>query len=168
MSQKKKSVSGHLIWILQQLYAGQTGVVRGENRETSRSFDSVLNPRLFCAGLQLAMAVWRGDAGLISLDLRDGSPNPLDLRFADDILLLCNSGDEASWLLDHLVRCCSHVGLLLNMDKTTKILTTEAQPPSQLFTPNGLVVDILSGLTSHKWLGCQLSSMGSANTQNDV
>ena len=117
---------------------------------------------MFCAALQLAMAVWIDRFGF-----RDRPPNVLDLRLANDILLLCESEHVAIWLLDNLVRCCSHVGVLLNMDKTG-ILRTEAQPPSQLSTPNGLVVDILSGLTSHKWLGCQLSSKGSANTQKDV
>ena len=103
-------------------------------------------PGCFVRARQLAMLAWRGDAVLIGLVPPDGSPNLLDLRFADDMLSFSNSGHEASWWLDNLVRCCSHVGLLLNMDKT-KIASIEAKAPSQLFTPSGPVVDILSDAT---------------------
>ena len=149
----------------------KTGVVRGQGK-ASRSFDiragvrqgCVLGPRLYCATFQLAVAGWRGDAGLIGLDLRDGSFNLLDFRLADDIFATLNTKAVGCLTI------CSAVVVTLAccLMWTTMILTTEAQPPSQLYTPNGLVVDILSGLTSHKWLGCQLSSMGSADTQNNV
>ena len=53
-------VSAHLIWILQELYAGQIGGVRGDDGESSRLFQisggvrqgCVLSPRLFCCNEQ--------------------------------------------------------------------------------------------------------------------
>ena len=150
-------------------------MVRGEGREASRSFDIragvrqgyVLSPRLFCVALQLAMVVWRGDVGLYVWIFVTAPPISWIFDLLATFYCFAALNTKPVGCLTILVRRCSHVGLLLNMDKT-KILTSEAQPPSQLSTRNGLVVDILSGLTSHNWLGCQVSSMGSANTQNDV
>ena len=36
----------------------------------------------------------------------------------------------------------------------TKVMTTEAQPPSFLSTPAGLQIEILEQQSCHKWLGC--------------
>ena len=116
----------------------------------------VLSPRLFCAVLQAALAIWRQSVESLGLDFGDGLPALLDLRFADDLLLFAKSARDAAVLLDELVRCCSLVGLCLNATKT-KVLTTEAQAPSRLLTLSGHVVDILSPDDSHKWLGCMLS-----------
>ena len=75
-------VSAHLIWILQELYAGQLGVVRGDDGESSRLFQisggvrqgCVLSPRLFCAVLQLAMGGWRRNVDAAGIDLYDNLP----------------------------------------------------------------------------------------------
>ena len=87
----------------------------------------------------------------MGLDLRDGSPKLLDLRFADDILLFCNSGHEASWLLDIVVRYCSHVGWLLKLIRRT-------------FQKHNHHRNYLHqmGLHTNGW------NVNSANTQNDV
>ena len=47
------------------------------------------------------------------------------------------------------------MGLQLNTQKTN-VLTTQAQLPSQLQTPNGLIISVLHRESSHKWLGCML------------
>ena len=167
-------VSAHLIWILQELYAGQLGV-RGDDGESSRLFQisggvrqgCVLSPRLFCAVLQLAMGGWRRNVDAAGIDLYDNLPKLLDVRFADDVFIFTTSSRHAAWILDELVRCCSHVGLILN-PKKTKIITTEAQAQPQLTTPCGLTVEILSGGTTHRWLGCLVSDEGSGNTTADV
>ena len=56
-------------------------------------------------------------------------------------------------MLDALVACLEQVGLKLNASKT-KVLTTQAQPPSTLTTPAGLELAVLEPTNSHKWLGC--------------
>ena len=48
------------------------------------------------------------------------------------------------------------VGLLLNED-TTKLLTTQAQPPKTLTTPRGESVAVVGRDGCHKWLGYILS-----------
>ena len=49
----------------------------------------------------------------------------------------------------NLVENHAPVGLQLNVQKTD-ILTTQAQPPSQLQTPNGLIISVLDRESSHK------------------
>ena len=152
---RTQGVPEHLVWLLQTLYHGQEGAVRGDSH-MSRWFNifggvrqgCVLNPRLFCAVLQAALAIWRQSVESLGLDFGDGFPALLDLRFADDLLLFAKSARDAAVLLDELVRCCSHVGLCLRATKT-KVLTTEAQPPSRLLTLSGHVVEILSPDDSH-------------------
>ena len=168
-------VSEHLVWIIQQMYVGQQGAVRGDDGTESHGFDicagvrqgCVLSPRLFCAALQSGMGDWRAHVGPAGLDLGDGMRPLLDLRLADDVLIFAKSRQEISLLLAELVRQCARVGLILNAEKT-KILTTEAQAPCQLTTPAGMSVDVLSGLSTHKWLGSLLSSRGSGHTAADV
>ena len=120
----QQGISDHMIWTLQNLYKNQTGQIAGTN-ESSRLFDikrgvrqgCVVSPRLFCAVLEMAMGVWRGRDGRLGLGLGDGGPTLLDLRFADDILIFATTYIDAGLLLDELVTCLSHVGLILNTDK---------------------------------------------------
>ena len=62
----------------------------------------VLSPRLLSAVLQWAMTGWRRDAPLKAFDLADGQPALLDMRFADDILLLARSYVETISFLHDL------------------------------------------------------------------
>ena len=43
-----------------------------------------------------------------------------------------------------------------------------AQPPSQLQTPNGLTISVLDRESSHKWLGCMLTTSTVQTTTCDV
>ena len=94
----EQGVSEHLIWILQRVYYGQHGEIVG-NFGQSDQFPitggvrqgCVLSPRLFCAVLEFAMRKWRHAVGQAGIDLMDGGPNLLDLRFADDIIICARS-----------------------------------------------------------------------------
>ena len=70
-------------------------------------------------------------------------------------------------LLDKLVENLAAVGLQLNAQKT-KVLTTQARPPSQLQTPNGLTISVLDRESSNKWLGCMLTTSTVRTTTCDV
>ena len=87
----------------------------------------VLSPKLFSAVQQWAMRKWRLDVenAHYGIDLQDDLPKLLDLRFADDILLLARTAHEALFLLESLLQEFEEVGLLLNGDKTV-VLTNEA------------------------------------------
>ena len=143
----QQGISDLIIWLLQNLYKDQTGQIAGTNE--SRLFHikqgvrqgCVLSPRLFFAVLEMAMGMWRRALGRLGLDLGDGGPTLLDLRFADDILIFVTTYIDAGLLLDELMVCLSQVGLVLNTAKT-KVMTTEAQPPSFLSTPAGLQIEI--------------------------
>ena len=169
-----QGVYEHLIWLLQSAHHNQDGVVRGDS-STSPWFNilfggirlgCVLSPRLFCVLLQAALSEWRQSVASFGLEI-GGVPGLLDRRFADDLLLFARSAQDAAKLLDDLVRCCFGVGLRLNVTKT-KVVTTEAQAPTQWLTHAGNIVDILPPDASHNWLGCLLSSKGSRASSADV
>ena len=80
----------------------------------------------------------------------------IDFRLADDILWFAKTAHEAVTLLQGLMRDLRQVGLILNASKT-KVLTTEAQPPSCLFIPGANPTQVLEREGCHKWLGCILS-----------
>ena len=170
----EQGLSEHMIWMIQSLYRNQQGQVVGSNG-CSRSFDihggvrqgCVLSPRLFCSVLEMSMANWRDEMEHLGLDLRDGGRSLLDLRFADDILIFGTDYHIIGVLLDKLVENLAAVGLQLNAQKT-KTLTTQAQPPSQLQTPNGLTISVLDRESSHKWLGCMLTTSTVQTTTCDV
>ena len=79
-----------------------------------------------------------------------GVSHLLDLRFADDILLFGESAQAVGSMLHALVACLQQVGLKLNASNT-KVLTTQAQPPSTLSTPAGLELEVLEQTKTHKW-----------------
>ena len=54
----------------------------------------MLSPRLFFSILHWAMREWEAEVGKTGFNLMDGSPNLLDLRFADDILVFGRSRVE--------------------------------------------------------------------------
>ena len=170
----QQGLSNHMIWMLQNLYRNQEGQVFA-NDVCSRSFPirggvrqgCVLSPRLFNSVLEMAMACWRASVEHLGLDLRDGGPALLDFRFADDILIFGTSYHVIGALLDKLVENLAAVGLQLNVDKT-KILTSQAQPPQRLQTPNGLTISIIDQESSHKWLGCMLTTTLEKSTTCDV
>ena len=142
-----------MIWMLQNLNRNQEGQVFA-NDVCSRSFPirggvrqgCVLRPQLFNSVLEMAMACWRASVEDISLDLRDGGPAPLDFRFAEDILVFGTSYHVIGTLLHKLVENLAAVGLQLNVDKT-KIIHQES---------------------SHKWLGCMLTTTLEKSTTCDV
>ena len=71
---------------------GQHGEIVGDFPITGGGRQGcVLSPGLFCAVLELAMRKWRNAVGQAGIDLMDGGPNLLDLRFADDILIFARS-----------------------------------------------------------------------------
>ena len=65
----------------------------------------VLSPRLFCAALEEAMKSWREkvEATGYGVDLRGGGRCLLDLRFADDVLLLARRAEEDNNILVLLI-----------------------------------------------------------------
>ena len=90
------------------MYHGQNGSIQGDT-ECSQSFrinagvrqGCVLSPRLFCAVVQWAMKSWRDTVEMVGVDLGDGLPRLLDLRFADDILIFASA--ERTERMDHRI-----------------------------------------------------------------
>ena len=65
------------------------------------------------------------------------------------------------------MRHLRQVGLILNATKT-KVLTTEAQPPSCLFILGADPIQVLEREGCHKWLGCMLSTATSDAVKADL
>ena len=74
-----------------------------------------MSPRLFLCVLEVALGCWRRKGGTVRIDFQDGMRTLLDLRFADDFLLLAKTFQETNFLLDELVTCLAEVGLQLNV-----------------------------------------------------
>ena len=120
-------VSEHIAWIIQCLYFSQRGHVRGEtdlNEEFSINRGvrqgCVLSPRLFTGVLQWAMGKWRSkvESEGLGIDMHDGLPRLLDLKFTDDIFIFGSTSLQCLELLDALENVLEEVGLFLNVDKT--------------------------------------------------
>ena len=156
-------VSQHLVWILQALHYQQRGAIVG-SMDNSFEFDMaagvregcVLSPRLFCSVLEWALSKWRALLNGVGYNFQDGGVSLLDLRSADDIVIVAKS-DEIGHVLDVLVDALRQVGLVLNAGKT-KILMTHSQHPAELLSPGRIVVEILEQDRAHKWLGCMIST----------
>ena len=169
-------VSQHLVWIIQCLYWKQEGCVKGDT-DLSNCFPiksgvrqgCVLSPKLFSSVQQWAMRKWRLDVehAQCGIDLQDGLPKLLDLRFADVILLFAGTAQEALFLLETLMHEFAEVGLLLNGKKTV-VLTNKAQPPSHLWTQTGIKLQVKNGSGGHKWLGCILGVGNAGRTTLDL
>ena len=167
-----KASNKALYSIRSKLYKDQTGQIAGTN-ESSRLFDikrgvrqgRVLSPRLGRAVLSMAMGMWRHTVGRLGLDLGDGGPTLLDLRFADDFLISATTYIDAGLLLDELVLCLSQAGLVLNTDKT-KVMITEAQPPS--FCQPQLVYKSKFSINSHVINGLAACWVCPQWTRNDT
>ena len=84
------------------------------------------------------------------IDLMDGGPNLLDVRFADDILIFVCSRHELGQLIDSLMIHLERVSLLLNAAKTV-VLTNEAHPAPFLATDSGVKLTILQQHVGQKW-----------------
>ena len=81
----------------------------------------------------------------------------LELRFADDVLIIAKTREEAQNLLDSLLGHLEAAGLVLNTSKAVA-LTTETQPPSFIQFRDSHMIKVLGHTESHKWLGCMLSA----------
>ena len=97
----------------------------------------VLSPRLFAAVLQFVMKKWRAKVQHLGFDLGDGGPPLMDLRLADDLLLVASTRSAGLELLDALISELSLAGLILN-DEKTKVITNEAQVPSSITSVAGI------------------------------
>ena len=89
----------------------------------------VLSPRLFAAVLQFVLKKGRAKEQHLGFGLGDGGPPLMDLRLADDLLLVASTRSAGLELLDALISELSMAGLILN-DEKTKVITNEAQAPS--------------------------------------
>ena len=70
-------------------------------------------------------------------------------------------------MLDELVTSLGKVGLKVNAAKTD-VLTTQARPRKILTTRVGLEIGVLDQSSSHKWLGCMLSTARVGKRHDDV
>ena len=169
-------VSEHIVWIIQCLYFSQRGCVRGE-LDISDEFPinggmrqgCVLSPRLFTGVLQWAMRKWRSkvESKGFGIEMQDGMPRLLDLRFADDIFTFGSTSVECLELLDALEDDLDEVGLFFNLNKTV-LLTNEAQPANFLQTRLQKLLQVKAGLSGHKWLGCIFCMGNNGRTKLDV
>ena len=100
-----------MIDALRAICSDQLGVVRGSNNNVSHNFaikrgvkqGCPLSPGLFTAILQLVMQKWQDQIRQLGIGLNIHDQHVSNLGFADEILLLATSQDDAICMLEILV-----------------------------------------------------------------
>ena len=159
----------HLISLLQMTFANQKGQAVSNN-DTTHEFDicagvrqgCVLNSRLFCPVLQLAMGRCRNQVEHFGLNLGDGMSHVLDLRFADDILLFGESGQALGSMLDALVICPEQSGIETQRVQNGSVNNASATT-FNIDYARRTGIGSLEGTKAHKWLGCLLPTWATDN-----
>ena len=153
-----KALDEGYVRLLNLLYAGQQGML-GEQHSFKitrgvRQGD-VLRPALFNAMLEQALRKWKRHLTTHGLALvTDGQAERMtNIRFADDIMLVGKSLDEAVEMLELLANILHEYGLALNMAKTM-ILSTCPAPATKTFVEVcDAFAEIFGKNDSHKYLG---------------
>ena len=147
---------------LQRLYKGQTGTVLAG--ESSREFDILrgsrqgdpISPKLFNAVLEMVMrtCIQKWKANGWGWSLSDGQPNLLNLRFADDLLLVGRSLFQAKAMLEDVSQAAQKVGLSLHFGKTKILHNGKGQDVSK--TDVHIDSQIVEIVSSTDYLGAKL------------
>ena len=143
------------IALLLDLYTDQRGSANG-----SAEFDilrgvkqgDTLSSLLFNAGLEHAFKKWKSrlkDHGILFAYDKERLTN---IRYADDILLFGKNIDEISDMLEILCEELRAIGLEMHPSKT-KVLTSSCPCPFQFLDVDGMMINVLSSMESHKYLG---------------
>ena len=147
------------IALLLDLYTDQRGSANG-----NAEFDilrgvkqgDTLSSLLFNAGLEHAFKKWKNrlkDHGILFAYDKERLTN---VRYADDILLFGKNIDEISDMLEILCEELRAIGLEMHPSKT-KILTSSSPCPFQFLDVDGMMINVLSSMESHKYLGRLIS-----------
>ena len=150
----------YLINALRAIYSDQVGVVRGSSHNTSAPFPiqrgvkqgCPLSPGLFNAILQFVMERWEQQIHDLGIGLDVNDRHLSNLRFADDILLLATSKDDAICMLEILTLELAEIGFILNTKKT-KVLTTQVHDFDHIVLHDGSHIDVTADFECHRWLG---------------
>ena len=150
------------VTLLKLLYRRQRGKLNGDIEfpicRGVRQGD-VLSPLLFNSCLEAAIAKWKTkltDHGL-ALEPQEGTERLTNIRFADDLVLVGKSLEEAVHMMELLVDTLREYGLNLHAQKTV-IFSTVPPPevPSFCDTAFGFV-QVLHSSGSHTYLGRRFS-----------
>ena len=153
-----QSVPEGYIQLLAALYSNQQGFVNG-----SRGFgiyrgveqSDVISPLLFNAGIEAAFRAWKRrlrDHGFL---LDASGERFTNTRYADDVMLVAKSLQEATEMVELLIEEFAKFGLELNSSKT-KIITNEVVS-YQFVDIAGSMVEVLGSNDEHRFLGRYLS-----------
>ena len=118
----------------------------------------VISPKLFTAALEDVFKVldWRG------LGINVNGEYITHLRFADDIVVMAETMEDLSTMLDDLSRASGRVGLKMNMDKTKVMLNAHVTP-----TPIKIGDSTLEVVDDYVYLG-QTVQLGRSNFEKEV
>ncbi len=153
------------IEVLKCLYTNATMSVQVQNQSTKniplqrgvRQGD-VISPKLFTAALEDAFKLleWKGSG------ININGEYITHLRFADDIVVMAESLEDLSTMLDDLCRVSQQVGLRMNMDKTKVMANAHVTPyPISVGSSNLEIVD------EYVYLG-QVIQLGRSNFEKEV
>ena len=118
----------------------------------------VISPKLFTATLENAFKLleWKG------FGINVNGKYITHLRFADDIVVMANSMEDLSTMLEGLNRVSQQVGLKMNMDKT-KIMSNAHVVPTPISVENS----VLEVVDSYVYLG-QVVQLGRSDFQKEA
>ena len=118
----------------------------------------VISPKLFTATLENAFKLleWKG------FGINVNGEYITHLRFADDIVVMANSMEDLSTMLEGLNRVSQQVGLKMNMDKTKIMCNAHVVP-----TPISVENSVLEVVDSYVYLG-QVVQLGRSDFQKEA
>lgn len=164
-SLQRCQVDYRYIEALKCLYESATMSVRLQDR-TSKPIllqrgvrqGDVISPKLFTAALEDVFRVldWKG------LGININGEYVTHLRFADDIVVMAETMEELSTMLDDLSRASERVGLRMNMDKTKVMSNAHVAPTLMKIGDTTLEV-----VDEYVYLG-QTVQLGRSNFEKEV
>ena len=99
------------------------------------------------------------------LDIGAEGPTLTNLRFADDILLMAQSKQDACKMLGHLQKEAAEYGLKINVDKTKIFTWNHLSNGHGSVVVGGQNVEVLDETTAERYLGRQLCLRDSQETE---
>lgn len=153
-------ITHECIVLLQQLYSGQIQSVEDItfNIQYEVKQDDVLSSIFFNYILDIIFERWKSRLTNEELIIDPASERLTNIRYTDDILLYVKSLMELQYMTELLIEELVQIGLVLNIKKTTILLTAFKDDgyDTDVIVISNEMIEFLSSDKFHRYLGIRL------------